>query len=209
MKNKPNESFRIRNEYLAKKADKRYTTKKRVLILGGVLAGVIAVIVATVVMSQYIRYNRANELYTAGQYDNAIPRYEELGDYLDSRWKLSDCYVHEAQKKRTACDWEGALADYTKAAEINDSLAYNIPNLYMTEGRAKREQGDWNGAVEAFMTAGDYQNAAEQVKETRYLQAQALTDTGDVAGAVEILRLITGYKDADELLDGMVNNTVE
>lgn len=205
MKNKPNESFRIRNEQLAKKAEKKYNTMKWGLILLGVLVAVIVVILAIVTMSQYIRYNRANELYTAGQYDNAIPRYEALGDYLDSRWKLSDCYVHEAQAKRAAYDWEGALADYTKAAEINNALAYNIPNLYMVEGRAKREQGDWEGAVEAFLAAVDYQNAADQVKETRYLQAKALMEEGDITGAAEILRLVAGYKDADELLEVLLS----
>ena len=209
MTHKPDESFRQRNDQLAEMAEKKYNRTKKLLILLGILVAVIAVIMATVAMDRYIRYNRASELYAAGQYDNAIPRYEELGDYLDSRWKLSECYVHEAQAKRAERDWDGALADFTKAAEINNSLAYNIPNLYMVEGRAKREQGDWDGAVEAFMAAGDYQNAADQVKETRYQQAASLTEAGDTVGAAEILRLIQGYKDADELLNGMENMAVE
>ena len=209
MNNRLDESFRTRNDQLAEKAEKRYSRKKRALILVLVVIGIVFVIVATLTVSRYIRYNRANELYTTGQYDNAIPRFMELGDYLDSRWKLSDCYAQEAIAKRRAGDWDGARADYAKAAEINDGLTYNIPDMYMAEGRAKRELGDWEGAVEAFLQAGDYRDAADQVKETRYQQAKALTEAGDPASAAEILRLIGGYKDVDEILLGMENPTVE
>ena len=69
------------------------------------------------------------------------------------------------------------------------------------QGLDLREAGDWDGAAAAFAEAGSYRDAAAQITETRYLQAQALLRDGKSGEARAVFMRITGYKDVDRLLE--------
>ena len=47
---------------------------------------------------------------------------------------------------------------------------------------------------------GDYADAAEQIKETRYLKARFLLEQGDFQASYDEYCLIRGYKDVDSIL---------
>lgn len=197
MRKKPDESFRVRNDYLAEREETRNKKKKNVLIIFGVILAVIAIVVTVTELSRFVKYRAAHELVTAGQYERAMPELEELGGYRDCPALLNLCYLDMGKHKLAANEWDAAREYYTKAAQITGSV-YEIQESYMKEGRTKRKAGDWDGAVEAFTKAGDYRDAREQIRETRIQQAQALTEAGDPEGAATILATLTDDGEPDE-----------
>jgi len=63
-------------------------------------------------------------------------------------------YYHSGNAKRDIKDYRGAIADYTKAIELEP----NFPNAYNNRGVTKNDLGDLNNALEAI---DDYTKAIE------------------------------------------------
>jgi len=52
-------------------------------------------------------------------------------------------YVNRGDEKRKAGDLDGAIAEYSKAIEINPTDA----SIYISRGQTKRMLGDYKGAI--------------------------------------------------------------
>ena len=100
-----------------------------------------------------------------------------------------------------------AKGQYQEAFEeierIKDHALYKDVDIlpyaaYYEEGLTKRSSGDWEGAVTAFQNADKYQDAQEQVLETRYQEANYLRASGDWEGAIIAFTQVGNYRDAKE-----------
>ena len=67
-----------------------------------VLLGIAAV--TTITLIRFKRYNKAEELYTAGEYERAAAAFQTMGDYQDSRVKvfLSAVELYKAKRYEQA-----------------------------------------------------------------------------------------------------------
>ena len=63
-----------------------------------------------------------------------------------------------------------------------------------------REAGQYDDAIAAFAELGDYSDAAQQLSETKYQQANNLNAAARYDEAYAIYVTLTGYKDVDKLL---------
>ena len=76
------------------------------------------------------------------------------------------------------------------------------PGRNYAKGVTLRQEQHWDEAIAAFTAAGDYLDAAEQISETRYRQAEALRAAGDYEAAYAAYMQVSGYRDADVILAG-------
>ena len=107
--------------------------KRKVKMLGIITAAILAVIaITTVVLTQIVipavRYNKAEALLEAGDYDGAEAAFAALGDYKDSADRFSEIKYAEAEALLEAGDKAGAafafgaLGDYKDARSCANSL---------------------------------------------------------------------------------------
>ncbi len=115
----------------AKKAGKILAITLPIVIL--LVAGFF---LATKVLIPNSRYNKALELAEAGQYDEAIAAFQNLGEYRDAP----------------------AQIELTRAAQIEARNAEAYANA-----AALAEAGQYDEAIAAFQVLGDYRDAREQV----------------------------------------------
>ena len=76
-----------------------------------------------------------------------------------------------------------------------------IPSNNYNNAILLRAAGRYEEAIAAFTELGGYSDAADQIAETYYQQAQALTTAQDYAGAAAVFTKISSYKDVDTLLE--------
>ena len=165
-------------------------TKKIAMIAAPI---VVVAIVAAVLISNFVKvrqeeavrleaYNAAVALAEAGQYDEAIAAFTELGDYKDSA---------------------------TLAAQVQEEAArldaYNA-------AVALAEAGNYNEAIAAFTELGDYKDSAEQLAsiqqplEEQYQTALALLEDSKYEDAYYVLFELEkyDYKDSSDLIEEVI-----
>lgn len=170
-------------------AEQAKKTKKIAMIAAPI---VIVAIVAAVLISNFVKaqqeeaarldaYNAAVALAEAGQYEEAIAAFTELGDYKDSA-KLTAQAQEEAEK----------------AARLE---AYNV-------AVALAEAGQYDEAIAAFEELGDYKDSTELISsaklEKKYIEALTLLENRDFEAARATFEALGDYKDAKTYLDGFV-----
>ena len=102
------------------------------------------------------------------------------------RLKSAEVYFQSALQKQNKGDLDGAIADYTKAIELNPSpdIAYN------NRGLAKLDQGDLDGAVADFTKAIDlnpqYSDACNNRGHTKRLKGDPDGALADFTKAIDL-----------------------
>lgn len=171
-------------------AEQAKKTKKIAMIAAPI---VIVAIVAAVLISNFVKvrqeeavrleaYNAAVALAEAGQYDEAIAAFTELGDYKDSATLAA-----QAQEEAARLD------------------AYNA-------AVALAEAGNYNEAIAAFTELGDYKDSAEQLAsiqqplEEQYQTALALLEDSKYEDAYYVLFELEkyDYKDSSDLIEEVI-----
>lgn len=133
---------------------------------------------------QESEYQRANQLYDEGKYEEASQIFLRLGDYKDSEQKyeatlkqLQNAELYSiAQQQMEAGNYWGAaetfnaLGDYLDSSERYETAiskaeeqdtAQEMQARY-NEGLQKMESGAYSEAAEIFMSLGDYLDSNEQ-----------------------------------------------
>lgn len=170
-------------------AEQAKKTKKIAMIAAPI---VIVAIVAAVLISNFVKaqqeeaarldaYNAAVALAEAGQYEEAIAAFTELGDYKDSATLAAQ-----------------AQEEAEEAARLE---AYNA-------AVALAEAGQYEEAIAAFEELGDYKDSTELISsaklEKKYIEALTLLENRDFEAARATFEALGDYKDAKTYLDGFV-----
>ena len=130
--------------------------------------------------------------YPAGTYDERLFAVKSVWNAAEEA-ETAGRYSEAAKKYASLIRYEGANVCY------RDSDQREL-HCYYAEGEAKRAAQDWEGAVAAFGKAGNFNDAATQIKETHYQYASLLLANGNAGGALNIFNTLKGYKDVDSLL---------
>lgn len=176
-------------EEKAAAAEQAKKTKKIAMIAAPI---VVVAIVAAVLISNFVKaqqeeaarldaYNAAVALAEAGQYEEAIAAFTELGDYKDSATLAAQ-----------------AQEEAEEAARLE---AYNA-------AVALAEAGQFDEAIAAFEELGDYKDSTELISsaklEKKYIEALTLLENRDFEAARATFEALGDYKDAKTYLDGFV-----
>jgi lipoprotein NlpI len=93
-----------------------------------------------------------------------------LGDAVDD-------YLNSGVFKYESGDWNGAIADFTKALKLKD----HDPGIYNRRGLAEQKKGDLNAAIADFAKAIKFAPKEATFRDNRGLAKLAM---GDAAGAI-------------------------
>lgn len=142
------------------------------------------------------KYQKAASLAAAGEYSSAQEIYKELSQYKDSavlarKMNADDLYS------------SGRLADaYEIYKGLDEKYQTHIDDykaLY-DKALAKRDKGEYAEAKKILNSLGTYPDAANQITETSYLEANALAQSGEYDEAIRIFESLSGYKDSVSLI---------
>lgn len=210
------EAERKAAEEKAAAAEQAKKTKKIAMIAAPI---VVVAIVAAVLISNFVKaqqeeaarleaYNAAVALAEAGQYNEAIAAFTELGDYKDSAEQISETTYNQAVALFEAGKYDKAISIFTELGNYKDSVEQiaNIQNQQLEEqyqaAVALLENGEYEKARDEFTLLGDYKDSTvkltETITEMNYQQAVSLMLNGKYSSAFEVLSEIKDYKDSAE-----------
>jgi len=128
------------------------------------------------------KYNAAQASFDNGDWDTAITGFKALGDYKDSKAKVTAATENknnEAYEKALALEKDGqyeeaiaafeALKDYKDSAQrltaCSDAKALKENRAAYEAAEKLEASGDYVGAYHAFAALGDFENSAERASE--------------------------------------------
>ena len=120
----------IKAEERSKQLEAEMALKKKKRIKTSIVCGLIAVAIAgTVLTTQVIipnvKYNNAEQLLSAGKYDEAVTAFTELADFKDSSTLLTEALsgasYFNAEKLYNSKDYFGAMSNYMKLGDYKDA----------------------------------------------------------------------------------------
>lgn len=172
-------------------------TKKIAMIAAPI---VVVAIVAAVLISNFVKarqeeaarldaYNTAVALAEAGQYDEAIAAFTELGNYKDSAEQISGTTYNQAVALLESENYDEAISLFTELGNYKDSV-----NQVEYATNLKTEAALLND----YETAIDLLNTEPGTKE--YYEA--------VAESRQLLVSLNGYRDSDELLQNFYTDII-
>lgn len=123
----------------------------------------------------YIRAGDSEDCARAGIAISACTRLIESGRFQGSQ--LSTVYYNRGTEKKANGDYEGAIADYDRAIELNP----RHEDAYHNRGHAKNGKGDFKGAIADYTQ--DLKIHPEDA-DTYYYRAAARQADGDLNGAI-------------------------
>lgn len=183
--------------------------KKTGLIIGLIAAVVILAAAAYVVIAVVMpakAYSKAEDLLDAGDYEDAIAAFAELGDYKDSAEQILACKYAWAEDLADDEDYEAAielfeeLDDYKKSEKKLQDCQYAM-------AEAMVEEEDYAGAASLFRQLEGYKDAAERALEASYSNGkQLLFVHSEYSQAEEVFAELDGYEASEDyltLIEGM------
>lgn len=104
-----------------------------------------------------IQYNEAKDLQEAGDYEEAIKKYEALGDYEDAATMIWECYILMADEYHANKEFDNAIETYKIAAEIqnNDEIQSKIRECYIDKGDNYYKNKSYKKALSSYKKAAD------------------------------------------------------
>lgn len=184
-------------EEKAAAAEQTKKTKKIAMIAAPI---VVVAIVAAVLISNFVKarqeeaarleaYNAAVALAEAGQYDEAIAAFTELGDYKDSAEQINETTYNQAVTLLESENYDEAISIFTKLGNYKDS-ANQVEHAINLQTEA--------ALLNDYQTAIDLLNTEPGTKE--YYEA--------VAESRQLLVSLNGYRDSDELLQNFYTDII-
>lgn len=192
------EEERIHREQERRAAEERALAakKKRKKTLGTVAACLIVAAGAACAARFYFipqsKYDQALKLMQEGKYHEAYEKFQTLGDYSDSKYRVN-------QVAANYCFANGAYDKVTEIYETLDSKYQDhTDDLKAVYKKAEDllKEGKYQEASAAFASLGKYSDAASRVNEPYYVQAEALLAEKKYDAASNAFRTAGDYKDA-------------
>ena len=157
------ERQRILQEKLAR--EKAAKNKKM-----GIIAGIVAVIAiaAVVVVTQVVipsnKYQAAEDLLAAGQYEEAVAAFEAMGSYKDAQERIPEVYYTQAEKLLAAGQYQEAVNAFEAARDYQDAQE-RVPEVYYAQAEKLLADGKKAEAALAFGAVSDYLDAKQRSTE--------------------------------------------
>lgn len=104
-----------------------------------------------------MQYNDAKDLQANGKYEEAIEKYQALGDYEDCTSLIWECYILMADEYYADGKFDKAIETYNIAAEIknNDDIQDKIRDCHIGKGDAFCKEKQYTKALSSYSTAAD------------------------------------------------------
>ncbi len=138
-----------------------------------------------------------------------IPNYKDAAELREEYLKCAEDLEEQAARKKAVrkrkCIISILIVCVTGllvAAILLTNYVF-IPLYNYNKGIKQREAGEYEASVSTFTDLGDYKDSSEQIRETRYQEAQAMMDAGDYENAGRAFYNLPGnateyYKDSLE-----------
>lgn len=143
------------------------------------------------------KYDKAVSLAEGKKYDDAITVFAELGDYSDSKDKLTECEYNRAVLLEEAENFSEAKIIFEKLDNYGDSKTRAQACAY-SEANMALESEDFDTAAKLFTELGEYGDSETMVKECSYRKALSLMENKEYETAIEILTAIKKYSDSKD-----------
>ncbi len=175
-----------------------------------------------------VKYNEALEsqrdLGSISAQENALQKFEALGDFKDSKQKAEECreriaeLEQEAENARIAAEKAAAKAKKNKiiaACAVAAMIAAVIciitipPMVKYNKANKLLEQGSYDEAISLFTELGNYKDSTDLINECNYQQAVKYKDIGSYDEAVTMFEELGNYKDSAEKLKELAYTKAE
>ena len=141
------------------------------------------------------QYDRAQELYQAGDYTAAARVFALLGDYKNSKQMVQVSRYAAADKLFADGDYSAAVGAFSALGNYEDSLL-RITECHYAIADDLVHAGDLAAAANAFEALGVYKDSADRVLACRYALAQAMLDEKQYLAAAEAFAALGDYANA-------------
>ena len=154
------------------------------------------------VINPAIAYAKAENLLSAGQYDEAEAAFDALGDYRDSTEMVLESRYQKACWLMSEGDYDSALAilyqlgNYDGSTERIAEIIEQSKNAAYISALALFDNAQYPEAIAAFESLGDYQDSHARVKEAKYQYARSLFAEFKYAEAIVIFEALGDYLDS-------------
>ncbi len=140
-------------------------------------------------------YARGRAAMAGRDYAAARAVFLSLGNYREAETLAKDCLYEPALAMIEDGDYEGAIANLEQIAGYQDSGELILKSLYL-KGMTLEGTGNTEEARQAYLAAGDYEDAADRAKRLRRAQADAEMAVQNYAAAMAIFQELDGQGDA-------------
>lgn len=196
------EAERKATEEKAAAAEQAKKMKKIAMI---VVPIVVAAIVAAVLISNFVKaqqeeaarleaYNAAVALAEAGQYDEAIAAFTELGDYRDSAEQINETTYNQAVALLESGNYNEAISIFTRLGNYKDS------EKQISVTNDLKAEADLLNTYESAISLLNTEFGTTWSEMGEYYEA--------IAQSRELLMSLNGYRDSDELLQHFYENII-
>ncbi|GHV72948.1 hypothetical protein AGMMS49940_02500 [Spirochaetia bacterium] len=150
-----------------------------------------------------VYYNRGNEHYNKGEYDQAIADYTQA---ISIAPNLTYAYCNRGNAYYNNGNSDRAIADYTQAINIdpNYTLAYtNRGNMYYNRGEYDRAIADYTQAIKITPNDANAKQGLERVRQAR----GQVSDSTTVSSKTPPERLLSqGTMSREKMVGFLLNN---
>ena len=129
------------------------------------------------------------------EYERAITAFEALGDYNDSKDKISECKYNIANNLMSEGKYDEAIAVFQALGDYKDSIDIIIEYLNATASNLMKE-GKYAEIVTLLDGLGDYNDGEDKIAECRYKIANELAEKGQYNEAIAVFEPLGDYKDS-------------
>ena len=147
-----------------------------------------------------VKYNNAQRLLEAREYDSAVTVFTSLGDFKDSKDKIKEATYEKACAFFAEGKYDDAVKLLAKLGSYNnaDQKIHEVKYAKATELMGNEAFGD---AYELFRSIGQYQDSKEKSGYCGYHYAQKLLEEQDYETAITVLKETLSFEGSAELLD--------
>lgn len=196
-----------------KKAQQEVSKKAAVKKFKLITAIVVPVVVGILLFTQWIlpnfiqpavAYNNAEEMLSAGQYDEAKKAFEALGEYSDSAEMVIEVSYQKACHLEELGDYDAALSAFNAIGEYKESKNHIENIVEITNARAydeavqKFNAGEYDAAIEMFELLGNYKDCTSFAEEAKYLYANDMLKNSQYEDAKVLFEEVAEYSDSKD-----------
>ena len=150
--------------------------RKKTLTIVAVVVVMVACAIAWCIPNVIIpnnKYQQAVALREAGQYDDAIAAFAELGDYSDAAQQLSETKYQQAVALREAGQYDDAIAAFAELGDYSDAMTQITETKYQ-QANNLNAAALYDEAYAIYMTLAGYKDVDKLLVEDDNMVAVAV-----------------------------------